>query len=94
LASAYEFAPWANQTVISRVFRYGSAAKFSAGGITKNCNSVTTAGVSAAAADLVRDNVSTPRSTTKPVSYLDLESDFSRSVPLQLNSYSLGVGSI
>jgi len=35
-ASAYDVAPWGNQTVISRVFRCGPAAKCSAGGKTTN----------------------------------------------------------
>jgi len=90
--SAYDVAPWGNQTVISRVFRCGSAAKCSAGGPTKNRKSFTTASVSAGAADLVRDNGFNAGIDYKPVGYLDLEFDFSRSVPLQLNSYSFGIG--
>ncbi|HVS87503.1 MAG TPA: hypothetical protein VHF01_04690 [Candidatus Acidoferrum sp.] len=90
--SAYDVAPWGNQTVISRVFRCGSAAKCSAGGPTKNRKSFTTASVSAGAADLVRDNGYNASIDYKPVGYLDLEFDFSRSIPLQLNSYSFGIG--
>jgi len=55
-ASAYDVAPWGNQTVISRVFRCGASAKCSSGGATKNRKSFTTASVSTGAADLVRDN--------------------------------------
>ena len=91
-ASAYDVAPWGNQTVISRVFRCGSGAKCSAGGATKNRKSFTTASVSAGAADLVRDNGFNASMDYKPVGYLDLEFDFSRSIPLQLNSYSFGIG--
>jgi len=91
-ASAYDVAPWGNQTVISRVFRCGSAAKCSSGGPTKNRKSFTTASVSTGAADLVRDNGFNAGIDFKPVGYLDLEFDFSRSVPLQLNSYSFGIG--
>jgi len=91
-ASAYDVAPWGNQTVISRVFRCGSAAKCSSGGKTTNRKSFTTASVSTGAADLVRDNGFNGGIDYKPVGYLDLEFDFSRSVPLQLNSYSFGIG--
>jgi hypothetical protein len=91
-ASAYDVAPWGNQTVISRVFRCGAAAKCNAGGPTKNRKSFTTASVSTGAADLVRDNGFNGGIDYKPVGYIDLEFDFSRSVPLQLNSYSFGIG--
>ena len=91
-ASAYDVAPWGNQTVISRVFRCGSAAKCSAGSPTKNRKSYTAASVSTGAADLVRDNGFNAGIDYKPVGYLDLEFDVSRSVPLQLNSYSFGIG--
>jgi len=91
-ASAYDVAPWGNQTVISRVFRCGSASKCSSGGKTTNRKSFTTASISAGAADLVRDNGFNAGIDYKPLGYLDLEFDFSRSVPLQLNSYSFGLG--
>jgi hypothetical protein len=91
-ALAYDVAPWGNQTVISRVFRCGSAAKCSAGAPTKDRKSYTTASVSTGAADLVRDNGFNASIDYKPVGYLDLEFDVSRSVPLQLNSYSFGIG--
>ena len=89
--SAYDVAPWGNQIVISRVFRC-SAAKCNASGPTKNRRSFTTASVSSGSADLVRDNGDNAGIDYKPVGYLDLEFDFSRSVPLQLNSYSFGIG--
>jgi hypothetical protein len=91
-ASAYDVAPWGNQTVISRVFRCGPAAKCSSGGKTTNRKSFTTSSVSTGAADLVRDNGFNAGMDYKPVGYLDLEFDYSRSVPLQLNSYSFGIG--
>jgi hypothetical protein len=90
--SAYDIAPWGNQTVVSRVFRCGSAAKCSSGGTTKNRKSFTSSSVSTGGADLVRDNGFNAGIDFKPVDYLDLEFDFSRSVPLQLNSYSFGIG--
>jgi len=90
--SAYDVAPWGNQTVTSRVFRCGSSAKCGAGASTKNRRSFTTASVSTGPADLVRDNGFNAGIDYKPVGYLDFEFDFSRSVPLQLNSYSFGIG--
>ncbi len=91
-AAAYDVAPWGNQTVISRVFRCGSAAKCSSGGKTTNRKSFTTSSVSTGGADLVRDNGFNAGIDYKPVGYLDLEFDYSRSVPLQLNSYSFAIG--
>jgi hypothetical protein len=90
--AAYDVAPWGNQTVISRVFRCGSTAKCSAGAPTKNRKSFTTSNVSTGSADLVRDNGYNAGIDYKPVGYLDLEFDYSRSVPLQLSSYSFGIG--
>jgi hypothetical protein len=90
-AAAYDVAPWGNQTVTSRVFRCGSAAKCSAGGATNNRKSFTSSSVSTGGADLVRDNGLNGGVDYKPVGYLDLEFDFSRSVPLRLNSYSFGI---
>lgn len=91
-AAAYDVAPWGNQTVISRVFRCGSAAKCSAGGPTKNRKGFTSSSVSTGAADLVRDNGYNASIDYKPAGYIDLEFDYSRSVPLRLNSYSFGIG--
>ena len=90
--AAYDVAPWGNQTVISRVFRCGASAKCSAGGPTKNRKGFTSSSVSTGAADLVRDNGYNAGIDYKPVGYLDFEFDYSRSVPLQLNSYSFGIG--
>ncbi len=90
--SAYDVAPWGNQTVISRVFRCGSAAKCSGGGTSHNRRGYTSSNVSSGGADLVRDNGFNAGIDYKPAGYVDLEFDFSRSVPLQLNSYSFGVG--
>ncbi len=91
-ASLYDVAPWGNQTVISRVFRCGSAAKCASGGATHNRTNFTSANVSTGAADLVRDNGYNAGIDYKPNYYLDLEFDYSRSVPLRLNSYSFGIG--
>jgi hypothetical protein len=78
--------------VSSRVFRCGSAAKCSAGGTTHNRKSFTSSSVSAGVAGLVRDNGFNAGVDFKPVGYLGLEFDFSRRVPLQLNSNSFGIG--
>lgn len=91
-ASLYDVAPWGNQTVISRVFRCGSAVKCSSSGTTANRKGFTSSNVTTGGADLVRDNGFNAGIDYKPAGYLDLEFDFSRSVPLQLNSYSFGVG--
>ena len=64
----------------------------SAGGPTKNRKGFTSSSVSTGAADLVRDNGYDASIDYKPAGYIDLEFDYSRSVPLQLNSYSFGIG--
>jgi len=91
-ASLYDVAPWGNQTVISRVFRCGSAAKCTATGTTTDRKGYTSSSVTSGSADLVRDNGFNAGIDYKPVGYLDLEFDYSRSVPLRLNSYSFGIG--
>ena len=90
--SAYDVAPWGNQTVISRVFRCSNAAKCSATGITTDRKGYTTESVTAGGADLTRDNGFNAGIDYKPVYYLDLEFAYSRSVPLHLNNYSFGIG--
>jgi hypothetical protein len=90
--SAYDVAPWGNQTVFSRVFRCGSSSKCSAGSPSTNRKGFLSSSVTSGAADLVRDNGLNAGIDYKPISYLDFEFDFSRSVPLQLNSYSFGIG--
>jgi hypothetical protein len=90
-ASAYDIAPWGNQTVFSRVFRCPSGAKCSAAGKSTNRRGYRQASVLAGAADLTRDNGFNGGVETKALKYLDLEADFSRSVPLQLNTFSFSV---
>jgi hypothetical protein len=90
-ASAYDVAPWGPQTVISRVFRCSSGAKCTANGKSTNRRGYTLASVQAGSADLVRDNGFNAGLEVKPRPYLDLEVDYSRSVPLQLNSFSFGI---
>jgi hypothetical protein len=91
-ASGYDVAPWGNQVVISRVFRCGSGAKCSASGTSTDRKGYKTASVTAGGADLVRDNGWNAGIDYKPSPRVDLELDYSRSVPLHLNSYSFGIG--
>jgi hypothetical protein len=90
-ASAYDVAPWGNQVMISRVFRCGSATKCSAAGTSTDRKSYKSASVTAGVADLTRDNGFNAGIEVKPARYLDLEADYSRSVPLQLNNLSFGI---
>ena len=90
--AAYDVAPWGNQTVISRVFRCSSGATCSAAGSSHNRKGFTSSNVTSGGADLVRDNGYETGIDFKPVYYLDFEFDYSRSVPLQLNNYSFGIG--
>src|SRR5438094_2090736 len=89
--AAYDVAPCGDQTVISRVFRCGSA-NCSGNGRSSNRHGHTSSSVTSGGPALVRDNGSNAGTESKPVGYLDFEFDFSRSVPLQLNSYSFGIG--
>jgi hypothetical protein len=89
---AYDIAPWGNQTEISRVFRCGTAATCGAAGSSHNRRGFTGSNVTSGSADLVRDNGYEAGFDFKPVYYLDFEFDYSRSVPLQLNNYSFGIG--
>jgi len=91
-AGAYDVAPWGNQTVISRVFRCGSAAKCSASGTSTDRKGFKSSSVTSGGADLVRDNGYEASIDFKPVYYLDFEFDYSRSVPLRLSNYSFGIG--
>lgn len=91
-AGAYDVAPWGNQIEYSRVFRCGPTAKCSSGGASHNRKGFASSSVSSGGADLVRDNGYEAGFDFKPVYYLDFEFDYSRSVPLQLNNYSFGIG--
>jgi hypothetical protein len=91
-AGAYDVAPWGNQTIVSRVFRCGASANCSATGPSHNRKGFNSASVTKGGSDLVRDNGYEAGVDFKPVSYLDFEFDYSRSVPLSLNNYSFGIG--
>jgi hypothetical protein len=92
-ASAYDVAPWGSQTVISRVFRCGSGAKCSSSGKTTNRKNYLNSSVSTGDASLARDNGFNASVEFKPKSLkvIDLEGDYSRSVPLRLNTFSFGI---
>jgi hypothetical protein len=91
-AGAYDVAPWGNQTMISRVFRCGASAKCGSIGSSQNRSGFTSSSVTTGGAGLLRDNGYEAGFDFKPAYYLDLEFDYSRSVPLHLNNYSFGIG--
>lgn len=90
-ASAYDVAPWGPQTVISRVFRCSSGTKCSSSGKTTNRKNYLNSSVSSGDASLARDNGFNASAEFKPVKTVDLEVDYSRSVPLRLNTFSFGI---
>jgi hypothetical protein len=92
-ASAYDVAPWGPQTVVSRVFRCSSGAKCSAAGKTTNRKNYLNSSVSSGDASLARDNGFNASAEFKPKSLktVDFEADYSRSVPLRLNTFSFGI---
>lgn len=89
--SAYDVAPWGDQTVYSRVFRCGGPSCSSAGS-GGDRNSFQASNVTSGSADLVRDNGWNAGIDYKPSPRIDLEFDYSRSVPLHLNNFSFGIG--
>lgn len=91
--SAYDIAPWGPQTVVSKVYRCSSGTKCAATGTTTDRKSYLTSNVSTGGASLTRDNGFNAGIELKPAKakYLDLEFDYSHSVPLRLNSISFGV---
>lgn len=91
-ASAYDVAPWGDQTVISRVFRCNNNSHCSSSGPTNNRKNYLNASVSTGAAELVRDNGFNASADFKPTSHLDLEFDYGRSIPLDLSVFSFGIG--
>lgn len=91
-ASAYDIAPWGDQTVISRVFRCNKNSHCPSAGPTNNRKNYLNASVSTGAAALVRDNGFNASADFKPTPYLDFEFDYTRSVPLDLNIFSFGIG--
>ena len=90
--SAYDIAPWGTQTEVSRVFRCSGSGKCGASGKSTNRKGYLDSSVQTGDASLVRDNGFNASVEVKPVKALDLEFDFSRSVPLRLNTFSFGIG--
>jgi hypothetical protein len=90
--SAYDVAPWGTQTVVSRVFRCSGAGKCGASGKSTNRKGYLDSSVQSGDANLARDNGFNASVEVKPAKSLDLEFDYSRSVPLRLNTFSFGIG--
>jgi hypothetical protein len=90
--SAYDVAPWGTQTVVSRVFRCSGNGKCGANGKSTNRKGYLNSSVQTGDASLVRDNGFNASVELKPVKAVDLEFDYSRSVPLRLNTFSFGIG--
>jgi hypothetical protein len=90
--SAYDVAPWGTQTVVSRVFRCNPNAKCGASGKSTNRKGYLNSNVQSGAASLDRDNGFNAGVEVKPTKVIDLEFDYSRSVPLRLNTFSFGIG--
>jgi len=92
-ASAYDVAPWGTQTVLSRVFRCSSGGNCSSAGKTTNRKNYLNSSVSSGDASLARDNGFNASAEFKPkaLKNIDLEADYSRSVPLRLNTFSFGI---
>jgi len=92
-ASAYDVAPWGTQTLISRVFRCRSGAKCASSGKTNNRKNYLNSSVSTGDASLARDNGFNASAEFKPkqLKAIDLEADYSRSIPLRLNTFSFGI---
>src|SRR6266852_6954940 len=90
--SAYDVAPWGTQTAVSRVFRCSGSVKCGATGTSTNRKGYLDSSVQTGNASIARDNGLHARGEVKPVKPIDLEFDYSRSVPLHLNTFSFGVG--
>jgi len=90
--SAYDIAPWGTQTEVSRVFRCSGSGKCGASGKSTNRKGYLDSSVQTGDASLVRDNGFNASVEVKPAKALDLEFDYSRSVPLRLNTFSFGIG--
>jgi hypothetical protein len=90
-ASAYDVAPWGPQELFSKVFRCTSGTKCSGTGTSTDRKGYLSSSVTSGGASLARDNGFNAGVEVKPAKYLDLEADYSRSVPLQLNTFSFGI---
>jgi hypothetical protein len=89
--SAYDVAPWGTQTEISRVFRCSGNGNCSSTGKSTDRKGYLDSSIQSGGASLVRDNGFNASVELKPAKAIDLEVDYSRSVPLRLNTFSFGV---
>lgn len=89
--SAYDVLPWGDQTVISRVFRCPKNTKCTPD-LTTNRLEFLLSSVARGAASLVRDNGFNSSVEVHPLRQFDLEFAYSHSMPLQLDSFSFGIG--
>jgi hypothetical protein len=92
-ASAYDVAPWGPQEMFSKVFRCTSGTKCSGTGTSTDRKGYLTSSVTSGGASLTRDNGFNGGIEFKPAKakYLDLEFDYSHSVPLRLNTIAFGI---
>ena len=90
--SVYDVAPWGPQAIISRVFRCTSANKCSGTGTSTNRKGYLQSSVTSGGASLARDDGFNAGAEFKPARALDVEVDYSRSIPLRLNTFSFGIG--
>ena len=91
-ASAYDVAPWGPQTIYSRVFRCPTGVKCTSAGTSTNRKGYLGGSVTSGSASLARDNGFNASAEFKLARALDLEVDYSRSIPLRLNTFTFGVG--
>lgn len=87
--SAYDVAPWGTQTVYSRVVRQSGPSTPGSG---KGQHGYRMQSVTQGTADLTRDNGINTSVTFQPTRLLDFMVGYTRSVRLQLNTVSFGIG--
>ena len=85
--SAYDIAPWGNQTIFSRTVASGATGSGGQRGRVFQTNHQTTGGAS-----INRDNGFTAGLSLSPKSYLDLDVGYTRSVKFAFNTFSWGLG--
>ena len=85
--SAYDIAPWGNQTIYSRSVPQGVAGPGAQHGRVFETSQQTTGGAS-----INQDNGFTTGLTFNPKPYLDLDVGYTRSMKFAFNTFSWGVG--
>ncbi len=90
-ASAYDVVPWGAQTVISRVFRCPPGPKCVATQTIADRKNHLLESVSIGDASLTRDNGFNAGADFSPLKNVALDFNYSRSVPLHLDSFSFGI---